>query len=82
MSCGTPTITSNTSSLPEVVADAAVTINPTSISDLAAALRSLMLDPSKRAEYAQRGLKRAAHFSWDLTARLTRNAYDAVLSDP
>ncbi|MEO5952114.1 MAG: glycosyltransferase family 1 protein [Chloroflexia bacterium] len=80
MSCGTPTITSNTSSLPEVVANAALTINPTSIPDLTNALHTLLQDPAKRHEYAQRGIARAAHFSWERTARLTRDAYDSVLT--
>lgn len=82
MSCGTPTITSNTSSLPEVVANAALTINPTSTTDLSNALRAFLQDPAKREEYTQRGIERAVHFSWEHTARLTRDAYDAVLSTP
>ncbi len=80
MSCGTPTVTSNTSSLPEVVGDAALTVNPTSTPDLTKALRLLLTDPTKRHEYAQRALQRAAQFSWHRTAQLTKDVYDDVLA--
>lgn len=81
MGCGVATVTSNTSSLPEVVGDAALTVDPTSGRELAVALDTLLGDPLKRAEYAKRGLERAAQFSWDRTARLTLDAYEAVLHD-
>jgi glycosyltransferase involved in cell wall biosynthesis len=79
MACGTPTITSNVSSLPEVVGDAALTVDPTSVPDLAAALRRLLTDPAAQAHYRARGLAQAARFSWDRTARATRDVYDRVL---
>jgi glycosyltransferase involved in cell wall biosynthesis len=78
MACGAPTITSNTSSLPEVVGDAALTVDPMSIEEMAGALRSLLADSTKREEYGRRALRQAALFSWDKTARLTRDAYDQV----
>jgi glycosyltransferase involved in cell wall biosynthesis len=79
MACGTPTITSNVSSLPEVVGDAAITVDPTSVPDLTAALRRLLPDPAARQQYRACGLQQAARFSWDRTARDTRAVYDAVL---
>lgn len=79
MSCGTPTITSNVSSLPEVVGDAALMVDPTSIAEIAAALRYLLTGDAARQEYRARGLNRAALFSWDRTAQLTRDVYDEVL---
>ena len=79
MACGTPTITSNVSSLPEVVGDAALTVDPTSVPDLAAALRRLLTDPAAQAQYRACGLAQAARFSWDRTARETRAMYDAIL---
>jgi glycosyltransferase involved in cell wall biosynthesis len=78
MACGTPTVTSNTASLPEVVGDAAVTVDPTSVAEISSALRSLLEDPRRRADYSRRGIARAALFSWDHTARLTRDVYAAV----
>jgi glycosyltransferase involved in cell wall biosynthesis len=79
MACGAATITSNSSSLPEVVGDSALTIDPTSVADLTRALRSLLQDEALRRDYSRRGIERAALFSWDRTARMTRDAYDAVL---
>jgi glycosyltransferase involved in cell wall biosynthesis len=78
MACGAPTITSSTSSLPEVVGDAALTVDPLSVEEMAGALRSLLADSTKREEYGRRALRQAALFSWDKTARLTRDAYDQV----
>jgi glycosyltransferase involved in cell wall biosynthesis len=79
MACGTPTVTSNVSSLPEVVGDAAITVNPRSVDEIARALRCMLLDESLRIEYSRRGLARAAMFSWEKTAMLTRKVYEAVL---
>jgi len=77
MSCGTAVITSNTSSLPEVVGDAAVTVNPTDTGALAAALRDLLTDDAHRAALAAAGLVQAKQFNWARTAAETR----AVLAD-
>jgi glycosyltransferase involved in cell wall biosynthesis len=79
MACGTPVITSNVASLPEVVGDAGVMVDPTSVRDIAAALRRLLTNEEARREYQIKGLGRAAQFSWERTARLTRDVYDRVL---
>jgi glycosyltransferase involved in cell wall biosynthesis len=79
MACGTPTIASNVSSLPEVVGDGALSVDPTSVGDIAGALRRFITDEGARAEYRERGLRRAALFTWERTARLTRDVYDSVL---
>jgi glycosyltransferase involved in cell wall biosynthesis len=75
MARGVPTITSNTSSLPEVVGDAAVTVDPASVEGLADAIVRVARDPSLVARLAEDGRRRAAAFSWDETARLTLEAY-------
>lgn len=79
MQCGTPTVTSCTSSLPEVVGDAALTVNPADPFEIAYGLRTLLSEPDKRQEYSRRALDRAAWFSWERTARLTKQVYDALL---
>jgi glycosyltransferase involved in cell wall biosynthesis len=79
MACGTATITSNRSSLPEVVGDAALQTDPYSVCEIASAMRRLLSDSPLRAEYECRGLERAALFSWERTARMTRDVYDDVL---
>jgi len=75
MACGTPVICSNTSSLPEVVGDAAITVDPLATSDLAAALRAVLDDTDLRARLRHAGLQRAALFSWERTARETLEVY-------
>ena len=75
MACGVPVICSNTTSLPEVVGEAAVTFDPSRIEDIAHALRRVLTDPALRADLAGRGPARAAHFSWRTTAELTLAAY-------
>lgn len=70
MQCGTPVITSNVSSLPEVVGDAAITVDPESVDTLAEVMERLAKDAELRAELRTRGLARALEFSWTKTADL------------
>jgi alpha-1,3-rhamnosyl/mannosyltransferase len=79
MACGTPVLTSNVSSLPEVVGDAAVLVDPCDVGALAAAIRRLWHDDGLRADLRARGLARARRFRWDVTARLTLDVYAAAL---
>jgi glycosyltransferase involved in cell wall biosynthesis len=78
MACGTPVIASNVSSLPEVVGDAGLLVDPHDTSAIATALGQLLSDPALRLDLAQRGLTRAAQFSWEHTARLTLEVYQAL----
>jgi len=80
MSCGCPVVTSNTSSLLEVVGDAALTVSPTSISSISDAIARLIEDDSFAKALAERGLRQAQTFSWDHCVRETRLAYRAVMS--
>ena len=79
MSCGTPVVTTNISSLPEIVGDAAIKVDPHSVSELADAMIRLASDAGLRAEKREAGLKRAAGFSWDRTARETVRVYRRIL---
>jgi glycosyltransferase involved in cell wall biosynthesis len=69
MASGLPVITSSTSSLGEIAADAALTIDPTSTDAIADAIVSLAADEPLRREYSQRGVRRARAFSWTQTAK-------------
>jgi len=69
MACGTPVVTSNISSLPEVVDEAAVLVNPENVFDIARGIRDVLLDESLRADLIRRGREQAARFSWERTAR-------------
>lgn len=79
MACGTPVVTSNTSSLPEVVGDAGLTVDPHDPDALGAAMLRLLNDQDLRGELRERGLRQAQRFSWRETAERTLAAYrDAV----
>ncbi|WP_322820694.1 glycosyltransferase family 1 protein [Chloroflexus sp.] len=82
MACGTPVITSNTSSLPEVVGDAGLMVSPTDTTALAEAMQRILTSPDVRADLRIRGLKRAQQFSWTQTAIKTLEAYRAALTHP
>lgn len=79
MSCGTPVITSRTSSLGELAADGGILIDPLSESDIAQAMGQLVHDAATREQYVSRALARASLFSWANAARLTVGAYHDVL---
>jgi glycosyltransferase involved in cell wall biosynthesis len=68
MAQGTPVITSNTSSLPEVVGDAAVLVNPENVFDIARGIRQTLLDDAVRLDLSIRGRERASRYSWDRAA--------------
>jgi len=78
MRCGTPVITSSVSSLPEVAGDAALIVNPTDAGDIARALIEIAATHSVRANLRDAGLRRAALFSWEETARQTLAVYEEV----
>jgi glycosyltransferase involved in cell wall biosynthesis len=75
MACGTPVITSNTTSLPEVVGDAAFLVDPTDPDQLCEAMSTILSDHSLREELKRKGLMRAAEFSWKRCAELTAKVY-------
>jgi glycosyltransferase involved in cell wall biosynthesis len=75
MACGTPTVTSTASSLPEVAGDAALTVNPTDDSALAEAMQAVLGDPGRQASMRSAGLRQAARFSWRVMADQTVATY-------
>lgn len=80
MTCGIPVIASNVSSLPEVVGDAGLLINPHNIDDIAKAIETMVTAPEIRDAYAQKALARSAEFSWDRCVDQTMNVYRQVES--
>jgi len=78
MACGTPVITSTTSSMPEVAGDAALLVDPFKPEEIAAAVLRLQNDPAERATLVARGLGRANKFSWGETARQVLHVYEQV----
>jgi glycosyltransferase involved in cell wall biosynthesis len=80
MASGTPVITSNVSSLPEVVGDAAMLIDPYEPDAIAGAIRRVMLDDRLRDDMRERGLARAREFSWGRSVGRVKEIYDEVLA--
>ena len=71
-----PTVTSNISSLPEVVGQAAILINPNNIDSIYNALKEVLYNEDTRLVLAERCSKQAKKFSWEITAKMTENVYD------
>jgi glycosyltransferase involved in cell wall biosynthesis len=79
MAHGTPVVTSNTSSLPEVVGTAAVLVNPENVFEIMRALHRVLLDQAVRDKIRQRGYEQVRKFSWDTSARRILEIYQAVV---
>lgn len=82
MACGTPVITSSTSSLPEVVDTAALLADPLDVHALSGLMIRIAKDSKLRAALRNKGLNRARELSWRRTADLTMAAYQRALGDP
>ena len=68
MACGTPVVCSNTTSLPEVVGDAALTVDPRNTDAIAGAMHSVLTDYDLREQMIARGLHQASQFTWQAAA--------------
>ena len=81
MACGTPVITSNTSSLPEVVGDAGIMVDPYDIDGLVDAMYEVLTNEGLRENMIKKGLERAKMFSWEKCARETLEVYEEVYDE-
>ena len=79
MACGTPSICSNISSMPEVVGKAGILINPNDEEEINQAIKKLILKPILRKKLALAGLKQAKKFSWKKTAKETLKVFKAII---
>jgi glycosyltransferase involved in cell wall biosynthesis len=79
MACGTPVIASNSSSLPEVIGDAGIMVDPLDIGGLLRAIELVLRDERMRREMRARGLEQAADFSWERADAMTKEVYQGVL---
>lgn len=79
MACGCPVITSSASSLPEVVGDAALLADPSDSNGFMRHLEQVLADEALRCMLREKGLVRAAQFSWERTARETLRVYERVM---
>jgi glycosyltransferase involved in cell wall biosynthesis len=80
MACGTPVVASNVSSVPEVVGEAGLLVDPLDVDALAGALARALDDEGLRASLIEQGRERAGEFTWDQTASAVRRQYDALLN--
>lgn len=80
MACGTPVITSNVSSLPEVVGDAGIMVDPSDVKRLRDEIERVLDDSSLRASLGDRGMARAKQFTWEKCARQTLDVYKRVMN--
>jgi len=79
MACGCPVVTSNTSSLPEVVGEAGIMVDPYDVQQLMDAIQKVLEDKALAQDMRQQGLERASLFSWQRCAQETLDAYHQVL---
>ncbi len=82
MACGTPVLTSNVSSLPEVIGSAGMTLPPDDDAVWADALEDIVTNKDWRSMASRRGLERAKQFTWQRTAELTLASYRRAVADP
>jgi len=78
MACGTPVVVSNVSSLPEVVSDAGLLVDPEDAEEMSVAIWRLLSDSELGASLSAKGLKRAGFFSWDKAAEETMALYKSL----
>src|SRR5437773_1863350 len=82
MAHGTPVVTSNSSSLPEVVGNAAVLVNPENVFEIMRALHRVLVDQALREKLKHRGYEQATKFPWDDSARQLLKVYEDVAGNP
>ncbi len=78
MSCGCPVVTSNISSLPEVVGDSALLIDPYSTEEIAGAIGTLLANPDLHQELSRKGLRQATKFSWESSAKKLLEVFKSI----
>ncbi len=82
MSHGTPVVTANTSSLPEVVGNAAVLVNPENVFEIMRALHRVLVDQPLRERLKQRGYEQVQRFSWEASGERVLRVYHEVAGEP
>lgn len=81
MACGVPVISSNVASIPEVVGDAGILINPKETEELYQAMFAMVTDEKKCNELRKRGLERSRQFSWEASAAKLREVYQEMAGE-
>jgi glycosyltransferase involved in cell wall biosynthesis len=79
MACGAPVVVSDVSSLPEVVGEAGIRVDPSNAGAIAAAMEGVLGDPARAAALRAASVAQAAQFTWERTARLTFELYESLM---
>ena len=82
MASGTPVVTSNVSSLPEVAGDAAVLVDPYDVASIVDGMQRVLGDPALASDLRRKGLERARDFSWERSVARTHDIYQVVAERP
>jgi glycosyltransferase involved in cell wall biosynthesis len=82
MACGRAVACSNTAAMPEVADGAGLLFDPYDTADIARALKDILIDSELRSRLERLGLQRAAHFSWQKSARATLDVYREIVDAP
>jgi glycosyltransferase involved in cell wall biosynthesis len=80
MACGTPVVASNRTSVPEIVGDAGVLVDPEDISALAKGIEQVLKEAPIARDLSHRGIERAGKFTWENTAKATSSVYATILN--
>jgi glycosyltransferase involved in cell wall biosynthesis len=81
MACGTPVIASNATSLPEVIGDAGVMLDPYDVLGFFEAIRKMLIDQEYRQQFVEKGVNQARKFTWDKTIEKIISVYNYILCD-
>jgi glycosyltransferase involved in cell wall biosynthesis len=81
MACGTPVLTSNRCSLPEIVGDAGLLVDPEDVEAIAEGIRTLVGDTTLAASLREKGFEKAGRFTWEKTAASVVDALQTAMSD-
>jgi len=79
MACGVPVIASNVTSIPEILGDSTLLVNPHDVNDLCEKMYTVLIDNTIRQSLITKGLKKASTLTWEHTAKETLNAYGNIL---
>ncbi len=81
MACGTPVLTANVSSMPEVAGDSAILVDPFSVESIAEGMGRLVENPDLRRELSERGIQRASRFTWERSAGIVSEVIQRLVQD-
>ncbi len=81
MACAAPVIVSNTASLPEVVGDAGLLVNPESEEEICSAMERILYDQDHREQLGKAGMERAREYTWEKSAVMLTEVYQRLLRD-